>query len=141
MQLEFFLDQSPDVILRCLTQREHFVKTHPLIVDLQAVGEAEFRIKERMLYSVYPLYFTYNATIVSRDQNKQVWMNALIFGLINLSMKFQIVPEVKGTRVIENIEIKGFFLFRWVLSKVLRSQHQLWMQSIEKYKAETTALV
>ena len=136
MQLEYHLQQSPEIILQCLTQPKHFVNTHPLIVDVEALSESEYRIKERMLYSILPMHFKYNATIVVRDHRRQVDMHAIIFGIVNISMKFQIVPEQSSTKVIETIEIKSPFVFKWIMSKVLVSQHQLWMNSIEAYQGD-----
>ena len=87
-------------------------------------------VQERFLST--PILFTYPVTINGNDQDKTIEMNARIFKLITVNMKFRISTETEKTLVREEIKIDAPFPVKNIMESIFKKQHTRLFENINK---------
>lgn len=130
MNLYHKLQQSSDMVYGYLTNMEKYTSVHPWITKIDHLKDQSFLVHERFLST--PLMITYPVTIHANDQEKTIEMNARIFKLITVNMKFRIRTETKKTIVSEEIKIGAPFPIKNIMESIFKKQHTTLFENINK---------
>lgn len=131
MQLHFTISKPPSEVFAHLTDMTRFVAAHPVIYRADALGDGRYRIHERMPIGL-PLPFTYPATVTPDAPTHSVRMDATVFGLVRIEMRFQLSATAQGTLVREDVAITSRLPVPAVLEGVFREQHARLFAAIEQ---------
>lgn len=130
MILQFTVIQNLSKVFQSLSEPEKFVSVHPLIFKMDALGDAHYRVYERVKLGFIPYRFSYRAEI-SHNGKDEVTMNAVVLGITRLHLHFKLSENGEGTTIIEKAEIAGPFPVKHIMHRVLATQHELMFKNIE----------
>jgi carbon monoxide dehydrogenase subunit G len=131
MILQFSVIQNLSKVFQSLSEPEKFVSVHPLIFKMDALGDAHYRVYERVKLGFIPYHFSYRAEI-SHNGKDEVSISAVVFRITKLHLHFKLSENGEGTNIMERAEVSGPFPVKHIMHRVLATQHELMFKNIEK---------
>ena len=131
MQLNFTSRRPLAEVFQYLTDMARFATVHPVIYRIDALGADRYRIHERMPIGL-PVRFTYPATVVGDVAAGTVQMDATVFGLVQISMRFQLTADGRRTNIREDVAFRSWLPVRAVLERTFRRLHAELFAAIER---------
>ena len=131
MQLLFTINRPPSKVFQYLTDMARFATVHPVIYRIDALGGDRYRIHERMPIGL-PVRFTYPATVTGDATAGTIAMDATVFGLVQISMRFQLTADGPRTHIREDVTFRSWLPVRAVLERTFRRLHGELFAAIER---------
>ena len=131
MELSFKLKKTPDLIFDYLTDMQKFVSVHPVIFQIDRIGNNSYLVHETLKFGFIPFSFTYPVTIEKHEVDKIVIIRATVMKLTKIEMKFVLKTEKDFTVVTENIQFKSLLPVKFIMQSIFRKQHSQLFKNIE----------
>jgi len=131
MNLKFKVRKNIDVVFEHLTDMTKFSSVHPIISKIVKIDQDRYKIHETIKFGFIPFPFTYSAKITADDSRKTVIMNAVVFKLTKIELKFTLSQEDDDTIVNEEISFSTPFPIKFMLRKIFREQHARLFENLE----------
>jgi hypothetical protein len=131
MELEFKFKKKASEVITYFSDSQLFVSVHPLIYKMELIDNEQFIVYEKTSILGIPYSFTYPARIQKKG-DYEVEIYAFIQKMIHVTMLFRIVPQPGGCQLMERIDVKPAFPFKWIMEPVLTKYHKLLFEKIEK---------
>jgi carbon monoxide dehydrogenase subunit G len=131
MKLSFRLKQPIDTVFAHLTDMQQFVLVHPVIYQIDELGENSYLVHERLKLGFIPFSFTYPVTIEKNFLAKKIMMRARVFKLTSIEMKFSLTIEEGFTIVAEEIQFESPFPVKLMMEKIFKTQHEKLFKNLE----------
>lgn len=131
MELEFYIDTSPEVVFTYLTDMQKFVSIHPVISRIDQTGPDSYLIHETLKLGFIPYSFSYPATIEANPLDQTVTMRAVVFKMTRIEMHFVLQSDGDCTRVKETIQFSSLLPVISMMQKVFRKQHTQFFKNME----------
>lgn len=131
MHLEHHLHKSPEQVYEYLSDMQKFVSIHPVIHQMDPLGQDQYWVHERIKLFYIPWRFTYPASIVVHSP-QHIAMSATVMGVVHIAMDF-VLKDIKsgGCIVHETVQFKSFLPVQLVMSQIFRKQHTQLFKNIE----------
>ena len=131
MELSYKLKKTPDLIFDYLTDMQKFVSVHPVIFQIDRIGNNSYLVHETLKFGFIPFSFTYPVTIEKHEVDKIVIIRATVMKLTKIEMKFVLKIEKDFTVVTENIQFKSLLPVKFIMQSIFRKQHSQLFKNIE----------
>lgn len=131
MELTFRLKKSSEYIFDYLTNMQKFVSVHPVISHIDKTGNAHYLVHETLKVGFIPFSFTYPVSIIKNRTEKIVILNATVFKIVKVEMKFVLKEDNEHTIVEENIQFKSHFPIKFFMKNIFKKQHHQLFKNIE----------
>ena len=131
MELSYKLKKTPDLIFDYLTDMQKFVSVHPVIFQIDRIGNNSYLVHETLKFGFIPFSFTYPVTIEKHEVDKIVIIRATVMKLTKIEMKFVLKTEKDFTVVTENIQFKSLLPVKFIMQSIFRKQHSQLFKNIE----------
>jgi len=131
IRLTFVLRKDANSIKNYLINTDKFVEVHPLIYKMQALGEGNYKVYEKVKFGVIPYKFTYRAAITYDDTT--VTIRATIMRINRITMTFSFKENDGQTTVDENITIQTPWPIRKYMHRLFSDQHELLFRAIDNH--------
>ena len=132
MTLQYKIAKSPDFVFDYLTDMQKFVKAHPIIFQIDDLGEGNYKIHEKLKIGFIPVTFTYPAHVKGNKQEGKVSMKAIVMKINKIEMNFTISSEGSHTIISEQVTFNAILPIRLILQNIFKKQHTLLFANIEK---------
>ncbi len=129
MILQFTVAQNLNKVFQSLSEPEKFITVHPLIFKMEALGNAQYRVYERVKLGFIPYYFSYRAEINNNGKD-EVSISAVVFGITKLRLHFKLSENGDITTIREEAEVSAPFPVKHIMYRVLATQHELMFKNI-----------
>lgn len=136
MKLSFRIRKNIDVVFDYLTDMKKFVSVHPVIFQIDNLGNESYLVHETLKFGFIPFSFTYPVTIKKSASEKTVFIQAVVFKLSKIEMNFILKPDDDYTFIEEEIHFKSPFPIKFIMQSIFRKQHTQLFKNIEE-KSDT----
>lgn len=134
MNLEHHLRKSPEQVYEYLSDMQKFVSIHPVIHQMDPLGQGQYWVHERIKLLYIPWRFTYSATILVHSP-KHIAMSATVMGVVHIAMDFVLKDtNDEGCLVLETVQFKSFLPVHWVMTQIFRKQHTELFRNMDNAK-------
>ncbi len=116
-----------EVVFDCLTNAARLAAVHPVIYQIDDLGDRRYLIYEKLL----GIPFTYPATIEADAAAATVTMRATVFQLVTIRMQFRLEAAGPRCRVHETVNFRSFLPVALVLRPLFRKLHGVLFRNIE----------
>ncbi len=131
MTLSFKIKQSLPIVFTYLSDYEKFVSVHPIIFKITKNTDGSYKVFEKLKLGPIPITFTYQTSIVSDIENKNITMIACIMRFTKIEIQFNLTQE-NGYTVIEEVTLfKSPLPIKSILERIFKKQHGLLFRNIE----------
>jgi hypothetical protein len=134
MTLNFTSKKTPLQLLDYLGSSQKFVSVHPIISQMDDLGNSSFLVHETLQLGPLPFSFTYKVSIEKNELEKTIRMHATVFKFTRIHMLFSLKELPSGTAIEEYIEFKTLFFLKPILQSIFKTQHTRLFQNIEAQK-------
>lgn len=131
MELIFQVKRSPEFVFQCLTNVAYFVHYHPVITSMEMRADQSYAVHETLKVAGIPVSFRYRAIIEAAQPNSLVLIKATIAGFNKIEMRFNLIPEAGGVRVVEEVEFFSPLPINPILRLIFRKQHAIFFANME----------
>jgi carbon monoxide dehydrogenase subunit G len=131
MKLSFRLKKSTEFVFDYLTDMQKFVSVHPVIFQIDNIGNETYLVHETLKFGVIPFSFTYPVTIEKSHIEQIVIIRATVMKLTKIEMKFVLKTHTNLTIVEENITFKSPLSFKFIMQVIFKKQHTQLFKNIE----------
>ena len=131
MKLSFTLHKDPDIVFDFLTDMQKFVSVHPVISQIDHIGNESYLVHETLKFGVIPFSFTYPVTIEKCALNKTVTIRANVFKLTKIEMKFVLKADNGYTIIDEEILFKSPLPVKFIMEGIFKKEHSQLFKNIE----------
>lgn len=131
MKLSFVIQKESDIVFDYLTDMQKFASVHPIISSIDQLSNENYLVHETLKIGFIPFSFTYPATLIKDEQSKIVIIQATVFKLTRIEMKFSLVADKDFTRIEEEILFKTILPIKNIMKRIFTKQHQLLFKNIE----------
>lgn len=131
MKLSFSIKQDIDLIFDYLTDMQKFVSVHPVITQIEQMGNDNYLVHETLKLGFIPFSFTYPVTIEKNMSDKTVIIRAIVFKLTRIEMKFVLKAGDSNTFIEEEIHFKSPLLVIFIMQYIFRKQQHQLFKNIE----------
>ena len=132
MELIFQVKRSPEFVFQCLTNVSYFVYFHPVITTMQLQPDQSYAVHETLKVARIPVSFRYKAIIEATQPNSLVLIKATIARFNRIEMRFNLIPEANGVRVVEEVDFFSPLPINPILRMIFRKQHAIFFSNMEK---------
>ncbi|TAG55016.1 MAG: hypothetical protein EAZ27_07885 [Cytophagales bacterium] len=133
MKLTFKIKKSINIIFDYLTDMQKFVKVHPVIYQIDNLGNENYLVHENLKFDFVPFSFTYPVIIEKNISENKITIQAKVFKLIKIEMKFHLKADSDFTIIEEEINIKSLLPVEFIIQSIFRKQHNQLFKNIEIY--------
>jgi carbon monoxide dehydrogenase subunit G len=131
MKLSFSIKKNIDVTFDYLTDMQKFVSVHPVISQIDNLGNENYLVHETLQFGFIPFSFTYPVTIEKNIEDKKVIIRATVFKLTKIEMKFVLTTDRDFTIIDEQVDFKSPLPVLFVMQRIFRKQHRTLFKNIE----------
>lgn len=131
MKLSFKLHKNIDLVFDYLTVMEKFVSVHPIITQIDDMGDDRYLVHETLKFGFIPFSFTYPVTIEKSTPDKTVTIRATVFKLTKIEMNFALKADNDFTIIDEEILFKSPLPINFIMESVFKKQHSQLFKNIE----------
>lgn len=131
LKLLFKLPQPAVVIFEYLSEMPKFVYVHPVITQMEPLGNNCYRVHETLRWCGVPISFTYPVHVEHNKAAGRITMQATVLKLIHINLQFSIRTESGLTVVEETVTIKTRFPIQRMMKNIFRTQHTLLFKNLE----------
>ena len=131
MKLSFTMHKDPDIVFDFLTDMQKFVSVHPVISQIDHIGNESYLVHETLKFGFIPFSFTYPVTIEKCALNKTVTIRANVFKLTKIEMKFVLKTDNGYTIIDEEILFKSPLPVKFIMEGIFKKQHDQLFKNIE----------
>lgn len=131
MKLSFVIQKESDIVFDYLTDMQKFASVHPIISSIDQLSNENYLVHETLKIGIIPFSFTYPVTLIKDEQSKIVIIQATVFKLTRIEMKFSLVADKDFTRIEEEILFKTILPIKNIMKRIFTKQHQLLFKNIE----------
>jgi len=132
LTLHHQISKPVGVIFNCLTDMKSFVGVHPIINNMEYLGENTYKVSETLPWGLIPCSIRYRATVDIYYESKKIVMTAAIMRFVNIEIVF-IITEGSGYSLIEEkLSFKTSLPILQILKKTFTKQHTRLFKNIEQ---------
>lgn len=131
MKLSFSIRKNIDLTFDFLTDMQKFVSIHPVIFQIDNLGNENYLVHETLKFGFIPFSFTYPVTIEKSKADKIVTIRATVFKMTKIEMKFVLKADNYSTIIDEEITFKSPLPIKFIMEGVFRTQHKQLFKNIE----------
>ncbi len=131
MKLSFVIHKESDIVFDYLTDMQKFASVHPIISSIDQLSNENYLVHETLKIGIIPFSFTYPVTLIKDEQSKIVIIQATVFKLTRIEMKFSLVADKDFTRIEEEILFKTILPIKNIMKRIFTKQHKLLFKNIE----------
>jgi carbon monoxide dehydrogenase subunit G len=131
MKLLFRTQKNIDTVFTYLTDMQKFVSVHPIIYQIDSLGDGRYLVHETLKVGFIPFSFTYPVVIDKDSVSKKVVIRATVFKVTKIEMKFSLRTEHNYTVIEEDIYFDSLFPVKFIMQKVFKEQHQKLFNNID----------
>ncbi len=131
MKLSFSVKKDVDLVFKYLTDMQKFVLVHPVITQIDQMGNDNYLVHETLKLGFIPFSFTYPVTIEKNMSRKTVIIRAIVFKFTRIEMKFVLKAGDSNTFIEEEIHFKSPLPIKFMMQRVFRKQHHQLFKNIE----------
>lgn len=131
MKLSFVIQKESDIVFDYLTDMQKFASVHPIISNIDPLSNENYLVHETLKIGFIPFSFTYPVTLIKDEQSKIVIIQATVFKLTRIEMKFSLVADKDFTRIEEEILFKTILPIKNIMKRIFTKQHKLLFKNIE----------
>ena len=110
---------------------QKFVSVHPVISQIDHIGNESYLVHETLKFGFIPFSFTYPVTIEKCALNKTVTIRANVFKLTKIEMKFVLKTDNGYTIIDEEILFKSPLPVKFIMEGIFKKQHDQLFKNIE----------
>ncbi len=132
MKLTFRIHKDFDFVFDHLTDMQKFVSVHPVISQIDNIGNESYLVHETLKIGFIPFSFTYSATIEKSAIDKTVIIRATVFKFTKIKMKFALTADNDYTVIDEQIDFKSPLPVIFIMKRTFRKQHSKLFRNIEE---------
>jgi carbon monoxide dehydrogenase subunit G len=132
MKLSFRIRKNIDHVFDHLTDMKKFVSVHPVIFNIDYIGNESYLVHETLKLGFIPFSFTYPVTIKKNDSDKTVFIKAIVFNLSKIEMNFILRSDNDYTFIEEEIHFKSLLPIKFIMQSIFRKQHTQLFKNIEQ---------
>ena len=126
------ISKPAGVIFNCLTDMKSFVAVHPIINNMEYLGENTYWVSETLPWGLIPCSIRYRATVDIYYESKKIVMTAAIMRFVNIEIVF-IITEGSGYSLVEEkLSFKTSLPILQILKKTFTKQHTRLFKNIEQ---------
>lgn len=140
MKLKFKVNVPESNAFECLSDMQKFCKINPVIHKIKWLKDQDYLIYETLKLGPLPFPFVYPFNIQINTNLKCVDMRATVMKLIKINLKFEISTIFNITNIDETIEVRAFFPLKWLIQRILKTQHSIMFQNLEKQYASESKI-
>ncbi len=130
MKLSFRIEKNIDFVFDYLTDMQKFVSVHPVISQIDNIGNESYLVHETLKLGFIPFSFTYPVAIEKNDLEKKVVIRATVFKLTRIEMKFALKADNYFTAIEEEINFKSPFPVTFLMQRIFKEQHNQLFKNI-----------
>lgn len=130
MKLTFSVKTSINTVLDYLTDIEKFVFIHPIIYKMEALGNNQYKVYEKVKIGFFRYAFNYIAKI--ETYQNEVIIEAKIKGMSSIKMHFYLSENNNQTIIEEVITIKSILPIKKFMHKLFQEQHTILFSNLER---------
>ncbi len=131
MKLSFSINKNIDLTFDFLTDMQKFVSVHPVIFQIDNLGNENYLVHETLKFGFIPFSFTYPVTIEKSTADKKVTIRATVFKMTKIEMKFVLKSDNNSTIIDEEITFKSPLPVKFIMKSVFKTQHKQLFKNIE----------
>jgi carbon monoxide dehydrogenase subunit G len=131
MEISFRLKKTTDFIFDYLTDMQKYVSVHPVISQIDNLGNESYLVHETLKLGIIPFSFTYPVTIQKNHITKRIIIRATVMKLTKIEMTFVLKSEKDYTLVEESIIFKSSLPIKSLMQNIFRKQHTQLFKNIE----------
>ena len=131
MKLSLRIHKNLDFVFDYLTDIQKFVSVHPVISQIDNIGNESYLVHETLKFGFIPLSFIYPVKIEKSTQNKTVNIQATVFKLTKIEMKFILKGDNDYTIIDEEILFKSPLPITFIMKGIFKKQHNQLFKNIE----------
>src|SRR5690606_18774392 len=124
MKLSFSINKNIDRTFDFLTDMQKFVSVHPVIFQLDDLGNENYLVHETLKFGFIPFSFTYPVTIEKNIADKKVIIRATVFKMTKIEMKFVLKADNDSTIIDEEISFKSPLPIKFIMEGIFKTQHK-----------------
>lgn len=113
---------------------QKFVSVHPVIYQIDHRGNENYLVYETLKFGFVPFSFKYPVSIQKNENNQKVTMQATVFKLTRIEMKFTLKSDHNFTLIDEEISFKSPLPLKPIMKSIFKKQHALLFKNIEQKK-------
>ena len=132
MKLTFKVHKSIDFVFEFLTDMQKFVLVHPVIYQINNIGNHRYLVYEKLKFGIVPLSFTYPVEIQKNELNKTITIVATVFKFTKIEMNFTLKADNDYTFIDEEICFKSKLPLKFIMKKIFKKQHTQLFANIEQ---------
>jgi carbon monoxide dehydrogenase subunit G len=131
MKLSFRVHINLDVVFDYVTDMQKFVSVHPVIFQIDNIGNERFLVHETLKFGFIPFSFTYPVTIEKSSVDKTVIIRATVFKLTKIEMKFVLRADNDYTHINEEITFQSPLPVKFIMQRIFKKQHEQLFKNME----------
>ncbi len=131
MKLSFKINKNIDLVFDYLTDMQKFVSVHPVISKIENTSIKSYLVHETLKFGFIPFSFTYPVIIEHNISDKTVVMQATVFKLTKIQMKFVLKADKDYTIIDEEIQFKSLLPVKFIMESIFKKQHNKLFKNIE----------
>ncbi|MBA3665830.1 MAG: hypothetical protein H0W61_16735 [Bacteroidetes bacterium] len=132
MKLEFTVNKPLPYVFEYLTDMEKFVSVHPIIDKMDALGENNYVVYEKLKLLSIPCTFKYKALITGSVNGDHVNIQAVVMRMIEIEMNFHLKTNGDMTQITEEVSFRTVLPVKPIMQKIFREQHLQLFNNIAK---------
>ena len=132
MKLEFTVNKPLPHVFEYLTDMKKFVSVHPIIYQMDDLGESNYLVHEKLKLLYIPCTFRYKANVKGHAKGDHVRISAVVMGMVNIEMNFFLQEQADTTVVSEEVNFRSLLPVKPVMKKIFREQHRELFNNIDK---------
>lgn len=131
MKLSFKIKKDVQFVFDTLSDMQKFVTVHPVIFQVDPLGEQNYLVHETLKFGPLPFTFTYPVSIEKNINAQSIVMRASVFKLTKIEMNFILKAEGDFTIVEEEIKFKSPLPVKGKMQRIFKKQHVQLFKNIE----------
>jgi len=134
MELQFKVNQNIPTVFEYLSDMDKFASIHPIISKIIKTGNNEYKVYETLKFGIIPLPFVYPVEIKADKINNTITMNATVFKLTKIELKFFLSEFEDKALVKELITFNTPLPIKPILKNIFIKQHNLLFENMNNLK-------
>ena len=134
MTWHFKTTKSPELVVKYLSEMDHFVTIHPVIFKIEPKGDHQYLVHETLKFGFIPISFTYPVVVQSDAKAMTVSIRDTVKKITQVDLHFKISRRNDFTEIEESIFIKSPLPLKFVMERIFKTQHTKLFENLEEIK-------